>query len=170
MNSERPTKNEDTDPSGDPFWVTSQFSTRELDNQLVAIQWMSGKRVVNRGIYRIHMGSYGHSRHIQAIHVTCVAEDACEPADFDLDQADADLLHRCNESPKEYSFAARLEVDRKREHNPILERIVRERRERKLQDQDGGEPWEIVSDPVLKLSAIHHESWMLSEELESDNT
>jgi hypothetical protein len=169
MNSEGTTENDATNPPGHPLWVTSQFSTKELVGQLVSIQWLSNKQVVNSGIYQIHMGNYGHSRHIQAIHITRVEGDECEPADFDFDQADADSLHRTNESPKSFSFTARLERDRKREQNPLLARLVQERQARKLQDEEGGAAWEIVSDPVLMPSTTSEGSWTLPEELEREN-
>lgn len=170
MNHEVSTGIDKSDQQPEPFWLTSQFSTKELADQLVAIQWLRGKEDVSRGIYQIQVGAWGHSKHIQSIHVALLEGDGNEPHHFDFDQADADLLHRSNENPLKYSFTARLERDRKREQNPLLARIVHERRERKLKDEEGGEPWYIVSDPVLKPTSIPDESWRLPEELERDKT
>lgn len=122
----------------DPLWLTSQFSTKELEGQRVWINWVRGGVVESSGVYVMSASSYGHSRHIQ--NIRAVPEDSLETGDppFDFDQADADQLRRTNEQPAEFIFSADLDLDRKRQQNLNLEKLVRERRVRKREDEDGG--------------------------------
>lgn len=131
MNSKVPITKDPVVLVPDPFWVTSSFSTGELNGKHVRIEWAREGKVLDWGIYRIEMGSYGHSRHIQSIHAVLVEGTGGGMVEFDFDQADADLLHRSNENPKKYGLVARLDCDRLREQNSHLETLVRERRMRK---------------------------------------
>ncbi len=158
------------DPAGlpqDPFWVTTQFSGKELDRQHVFIEWLRGSEVLDWGIYQIQTGSYGHSRHIQSIHAVLSDGTGNGRSVFDFDQTDADLLHRTNQSPKEYSFAARLDHDRNREQNPLLDKLVHERRIRKLNDETGTAPWESPTGPVLHAASVPIEDFILPKDLDN---
>jgi hypothetical protein len=90
------------------------------------------------GVHVLRCGSHGHSRHIQWIRAEPDGWEETGDAVFDFDQADADRLRRTNEKPEEYSFIADLELDRRRTQNEGLEKLVRERRIRKLEDEAGG--------------------------------
>jgi hypothetical protein len=149
----------------DPFWLTSQYSTHELAGQHVRINWLRGGTVVSWGVYRMEAGAYGHSKHIQSIHAVPLEGAGCGAAAFDFDQTDAILLHRTNECPKAYSFAANLDYDREREQNPDLERLVHERRLRKMKDVEGADRWESSIGPVLSTADVPEEPCSLSEDL-----
>jgi hypothetical protein len=136
--------------TSEPLWVTSSFSTKELDGRRVRIDWIRDGTVMSWGIYQIHMGSYGHSRHIQSIHAVLVEDDGCDIKAFDFDQTDADLLHRSNENLRRYDLVARLDRDRRREQSPHLEKLVHERRQRKAGDLEGGDRWQPQATLVLK--------------------
>lgn len=121
----------------DPFWLTSQFSNAELDGKRVWINWVRQGMLESSAIYVIKAGAYGHSRHIQSICADPL--DAAETGDapFEFDQVDADQLRRTNEKPEEYRFIANLDMDRTRVQSKNLEKLVRERRVRKREDEDG---------------------------------
>lgn len=134
-------KRSDHSHPADPFWLTSQFSTKELNGGRLLVNWTWRGEMTGFGIYIMKAGAYGHSRHIQWIHaVPADGEDALMHA-FDFDQTDADLLHRTNENPKEYSFVASLDPKRKRQQNHALEKLVDERRIRKKEDETGPPPF-----------------------------
>jgi hypothetical protein len=162
--SREPHSNESS-PAVDPFWVTSQFSKTELDGHHVLVAWQDSEEAW--GVYRMQIGTYGHSKHIQSIHAVLV-NGAGIPA-FDFDQADADLLHRTNERIKEYSFVARLDPERPRLQNPLLEKLVRERRMHKVQDVEDSVHWETLVDPVVKPIVVSRDPYTLSLEGELEH-
>lgn len=122
---------------GDPFWLTSQFSNLELDGKRVWINWLRQGTVESCALYVIKTGVYGHSRHIQSIRAELDSAAATGDAPVDFDQLDADQLRRTNEKPEEYSFIADLDMDRRRVQSKNLEKLVRERRARKREDESG---------------------------------
>jgi hypothetical protein len=151
----------------DPLWVNSSFSTKELQGKLVRIEWMRGENVLDTGIYRMEVGTHGHSRRIQRVHGVLAEGLGSGLADFDFDQTDADVLHRSNENPKKYEFVARLDRDRPRRQNSQLERLVQERRVRKAKDVSGGEHWEPFVEPVLKPAPTLGESLPIPKSLDT---
>jgi hypothetical protein len=168
MNHEFPASIDSLQDPRDLLWVTSQFSTKELHRDHVRINWLRKGSAISWGIYEIQMTSFGHSRHIQNIHVVPVEGCGCGEAAFDLDQTDADLLRRTNASPREYSFVANLDRDRVREQNALLERLVHERRLRKMKDVEGADHWESVVAPVVKPIVVQTEPCPLSEFLDTE--
>ncbi len=150
MNPISPSASPQAASSQEPLWLTSAFSSKDIEGKRVLIEWMRDGKVAHCGVYRIHVGTYGHSRHIQRIRGVLEEGVGCNVAVFDFDQADADLMHRSNEAPKAYELVAKLDCTRQREQNPDLERLVRERKQRKAKDVEGADHWETAAQPVLK--------------------
>ena len=165
MNADRPSESTRDAAAPESLWVTSQFSTKELERDHVLITWMRQGEEIDRGIYELVVTAYGHSRHIQNIRAVPVEEESLAAVEFQFDQIDADLIHRSNASPKRYTFTATLDADRAREQNPLLDRLVHERRQRKQINETGAVPFDDPCGPVLHTSQVRLEPWMLQKSL-----
>lgn len=131
------------DKTTPPFWVTCSFSPRQLEGNLLKINWVRKGMIIEEGIYELWSESFGCSAMIQCIRAKRVCGLPGEHPWIDLDQEDVAHLCRSNANPKEYTFVADLDVDRSPEQEASLMKIVEARRQhqsegevRKCRDED----------------------------------